>query len=127
MTLKFLLLSEASTTAIGNAVEGVALPDSCFQASNALGEGADLSSQLGNSVSCLYSSVAGLSARQGKKNPTNPEIISLARTIPIKRNQLLNQSFALNKVGYLFPSNSPPGFLTIVQTDTTSSFCKGRV
>lgn len=126
MTLKFLLLSEASTIAIGSAVEGVALPDNCFQASNALGEGADPSSQLSNSVSCLYSSVAGLSARRGKKT-TNLEIISLARTIPIKCNQLLNQSFALNKVGYLFPSNSPPGFLTIVQTDTTSSFCKGRV
>lgn len=62
---------------------------------------------------------------QEKKKTT--EILSLARTVPIKCNQLLNQSFALNKVSYLFPSNSPPGFLTIVQTDTTSSFCKGRV
>lgn len=63
MTLKFLLLSGASTVAIGSAVEGVDLPDSCFQPSDALGEGADPSSQLANSASCLYSSVAVLSTR----------------------------------------------------------------
>lgn len=36
--------------------------------------------------------------RPGKK----PEILSLPHAVPIKCNQLLNQSFALNKVSYLF-------------------------
>lgn len=83
MTLKFLLLSEASTIAIGSAVEGVALPDSCFQASNALGEGADPSSQLGNSASCLYSAVAVLSTRRGKKK-TKPTLKSSPLLTPFQ-------------------------------------------
>lgn len=117
VTLKFLLLFEVSNIVIGSAVEGII-------SQSQLHPGKQCPVRRSNLISCLYSSEYGLSVRPGEKNP---EICSLACIVPIKCNQLLNQSFAFNKVSYLFPSNSPPGFLTIVQTDTTSSFCKGRV
>lgn len=77
MTLKFLLLSEASTIAIGSAMEGVALPDSCFQASIALGEGADLSSQLVTQTPACIVLWQDCLQDEVKKRTTNPEISHL--------------------------------------------------
>lgn len=100
---------------------GSTLKASWFHASHILGEGANLSFELSNIISCLYSSVAGLSARPGKKQnnnkkttKTNLKSSPLLAQFQCKCKQFLNQSFALNKASYLFPLNSPPGFLTIV-------------